>query len=89
MDFTLTGLRLLGGVRGGESSLLGASGVALDGTIAYVAAQWAGLRVVDVSDAAQPGEIGSLATPSVARGWLLVRASRMWPRRAQVWRLWM
>ncbi len=43
-------------------------GVAVSGAYAYVADGWKGLRVVDVSNPAQPREVGSYDTPGWAEG---------------------
>ena len=43
-------------------------GIAVSGTLAYVAAGGAGLRVVDVSDPAHPIEIGIWDSPGYAEG---------------------
>jgi parallel beta-helix repeat protein len=43
-------------------------GVAISGTLAYVAAGSAGLRVINVSDPAHPAEIGTWDSPGYAQG---------------------
>jgi hypothetical protein len=45
-----------------------AEGVAVSGTYAYVADNWVGLRVIDVSNPSSPREVGFYDTPGQASG---------------------
>ena len=55
-----------------------AYGVAVSGNYAYVADYGAGLRVVDVSNPANPVEVGYYDTPDCAIGVAVSAATPMW-----------
>ena len=42
--------------------------ITIEGSYAYVADGWAGLRIVDISNPSEPVEVGSVATPDYAQG---------------------
>ncbi len=51
---------------GSETSMLAASGVSVEGSIAYVSDRDSGLHVVDLTDPSAPAHLGSVAMPSEA-----------------------
>jgi hypothetical protein len=56
--------------------------VAVSGSYAYVADNWAGLRVIDVSNPSSPREVGFYDTPGYAYG---VAVSGTYAYVADVW----
>ena len=49
-----------------------ANGVAVDGSYAYVADHYHGLRIIDISDPSNPGEIGAIDPQDTDRAWDVV-----------------